>query len=74
MKVRIRGITKILKHQKFLTAPELILCLTNFFNKKIFHNIKTSNMFKYARTFLAFRIHNIIRQSTIMERESNYFA
>ena len=28
MKVRIRGITKILKHQK------LILCLTYFFNKK----------------------------------------
>ena len=55
MKVRIRGITKILKHQKFLTAPELILCLTSLI-KKIFHNIKTSNMFKYARTFLAFRI------------------
>ena len=33
MKVRIRGITKLLKHQKFLTAPELILCLTSLIKK-----------------------------------------
>ena len=74
MKVRIRGITKILKHQKFLTAPELILCLSNFFNKEIFHNIKHQICLNMQEHSLAFRIHNIIRQSTIMERESNYFA